>query len=310
MDSVPIVEVKIGDNSSPKKLEKKENTVTSDNNEEEVKESLSLTETEIRTKKVIKIQEENINGNYGKIYIQESTSKRDAEKYNSNSDKEKDKPIKEKEKKVIVISNATTNKNDNNKRKRVISVDNKYVRKNDEGKNMEKKYNLRKKSIGRGGDYKNILVTHIIYSTRDLNFHIIDPLMSYTEEMRKKHMNKIDNKNRNGRNGRVKVTYNSSCDNIRIRPKDKENLKGKTSVVSHRPNSKKVKIEKTIIENKRVIKENKEKKEGKEGKDSTIKISKRSTNTGNKGNSGVGNASYKKRNEKSNNSININIKKI
>ena len=310
MDSVPIVEVKIGDNSSPKKEEGGENTVTSDNNEEEVKESLSLTETEIRTKKVIKIQEENINGNYGKIYIQESTSKRDAEKYNSNSDKEKDKPVKEKEKKVIVISNATTNKNDNNKRKRVISVDNKYVRKNDEGKNMEKKYNLRKKSIGRGGDYKNILVTHIIYSTRDLNFHIIDPLMSYTEEMRKRHMNKIDNKNRNGRNGRVKVTYNSSCDNIRIRPKDKENLKGKTSVVLHRLNSKKVKIEKTIIENKRVIKENKEKKEGKEGKDSTIKISKRSTNTGNKGNSGVGNASYKKRNEKSNNSININIKKI
>lgn len=309
MDSVPTAEVKIGEKSPSKVAEKKEIYLTSNNPQEEVKESISLNETEIRTKKIIKIQEENKNGNYGKIIIQESSSNRDRDKFNSNSPKGKGKALQEKEIKTkTIISNTNNNKNDNNKRNRVISVDNKYMRKNEGEKNTEKKYNLRRKSINRGGDYKNIQVTHIIYSTRTINFHIIDPLMSYTDEMRRKYMNKIDNKNRNGRNGRVKVSYNCSCDNIRIRPKEKSNLKGKTIVVSHRQN---IKVEKNINDDKKRIKE---RKEGKEGKDSIIKISVRNKNenTGNKGNSGGGmSASYKKRNQKSNNNnVNINIKKI
>lgn len=309
MDSVPVVEVEIGDNSPPQKEEeKKENIEISKNNQEEIKESLSIRENENQTKKVIKIQEENINGNYGKIYIQESSSNRNRDNFNSNNDKPTDKKVPEREIKKIVITSSSTNKNENkNKGKRVISVDNRYTRKNDDEKNIGKKYNLRRKSIDRGGDYKNIQVTHIIYSNKALDFHIIDPLMIYTEEMRKKYMNKIDNKNRNGRNGKVKVTYNSSCENIRRKPKEKLNLNGSTIVVSHRPNKKteNIKID--------IRKTNKERKEGKEGKDSiiTMKVRNKNDNTINKGNAGGYSASYKKRNEKSNNNnVNINIKKI
>ena len=71
------------------------------------------------------------------------------------------------------------------------------------------KYNLRQKCIHRGGDYKNMQVTHILYSIDDnFKFHVIDPLMTFTEEGCKKYMKKIDKNNRNGRNGGAKVSYN------------------------------------------------------------------------------------------------------
>jgi hypothetical protein len=52
-------------------------------------------------------------------------------------------------------------------------------------------------------------VTHILYSIDDnFKFHVIDPLMTFTEEGCKKYMKKIDKNNRNGRNGGAKVSYN------------------------------------------------------------------------------------------------------
>ena len=302
MDSAPILEIQRNDNSSSKIEEKEEKKAPENNQKDEASNSLSLSETENRTKKIVTVQEENINGNYGRIYIKESSSNREGDKFDSNTDKTKDKPKQERETKKIIISQNNNNKSNNN-RKRVISVDNKYERKNEEERKNQKKYNLRRKSIDRGGDYKNIQVTHIIYSTKDINFHIIDPLMAYTEEMRKKYMNKVDAKYKDGRNGKVKVTYNSSCENIRVRPKEKENLKGKTIIVSHRQN---VRNENNVKENKNP---NKERKEGKIGKDSTIKISMRNKKNNTAKGPIDGSSSYKKRNEK-NNSVNINIKKI
>ena len=308
MNSSPVKDSKTGGNKSPQKEIKIENKIYTNNPDEEVKESLSISENEIKTKKVIKVQEENINGNYGRIYIQENSSNRELNKPNSTNDKIKEKPVIQKETKKTIITQNSDKKNEKNKRKNyVISVDNKYIRKNDDERTRPKKYNLRRKSIDRGGDYKNIQVTHIIYSSIDINFHIIDPLVTSTDETRRKYMIKIDDKNRNGRNGKVKVSYNCSCDKIKTRPTNKNNLIGKTKVVNHRHNIKP--LTKTEYEIKRTYKE-KERKEGKEGKDSIIKMSMRNKNdNSNKGNTGGGQfASYKKRNEK-NNSVNINIKK-
>lgn len=307
MNSSPVKDSKTDSNISPKKEIKIENKIYTNNPDEEVKESISISENEVITKKVIKVQEENINGNYGRIYIQESSSNRELNKPNTLNDKTKEKPVIQKETKKTIISKNDDKKNDKNKRKNyVISVDNKYIKKNEDERTRPKKYNLRRKSIDRGGDYKNVQVTHIIYSSIDINFHIIDPLVTSTDEARRKYMIKIDDKNRNGRNGKVKVTYNCSCDNIKTRPSNKYNLTGKTNVVSHRHNIKP--ITKTEYEIKRTYKE-KERKEGKEGKDSIIKMNMRNKDNTNKGNTGGGQfASYKKRNEK-NNSVNINIKK-
>lgn len=303
MSKVPIIEVNIDDNSS-KKDEKVENPSSKNTTKEEIKESLSISEAEIKKKRIIKVQEENINGNYGRIYIQESSSNRDGNKFNTNSDKTKEKPVQQREVKKTIITINSNKKTDNNKRPKPISIDNKYVKKKVEEKNnnIPKKYNLRRKSVGRGGDYKNILITHIIYSPEDLDFHIIDPLMIPTEQENKKYKTSINDKNRNGKNGEVKVSYHYSCG--KIKPKEKSKLNGKTTVATRRYNASTVKV------NNISKKENKERKEGKEGKDSIIKMNTRNKNDNtNTGNNPGSYSSYKKRNQK-NNGNNINIKKI
>ena len=105
----------------------------------------------------------------------------------------------------------------------------------DQRGNDNKSSHLRRKSFDRGGDYNNIMITHIIYSSReDIDFHIIDPLMITTEESRRKYKGSLDKNNRNGKNGNVKVDFRSSCDNIKIIPKTKKRNIGKTEVVPHR----------------------------------------------------------------------------
>ena len=309
MSSVPVINININENKSPKKEELKN---TTNNPSVEIKESFSLGDNANKTKKIINVQEENINGNYGRIYIQESSSNRDGFKSNSNlnSDNYKSRPVQQKEtKKTIITLNTNKNQASNYKKKNYsISVDNKYEKKvNEKPKNK----NMRSKSIVRGGDYKNILITHYIYSSSDIPFHIIDPLRETTDEIRRKYMIKLNDKNRNGRNGKVRVTYNSSCDKIKTMPKGKSNLKG---VITLAPRRKNISMVKNIEVNNE-YKRNKERKEGKEGKDSIIKMkmrnNNRSDNNANKGNVGGLSASYKKRNQKNYNNINnINIKKI
>ena len=316
MKHVPIVEIKIN-YDSPDKKEKFQISPVKKN--KEVKENLRYREEDTRNKKIIKIQQDNLNGNYGKVYVKESPN-RYGERYNLSDKKSGAKPVQPKEIKKIYsnTNNNNYNNNINTKKRRIISVDNRYERKIKEDNDKMKKYDLRKTSIERGGDYKNIRTTHIIYSTKKINFHIINPLMSCSDEMRKKYMHKVDARYKNGKNGKVKVSYNSSCDNIFLKTNKKVDLNGKVTVVSHRQNVR----NKTNINNNNnynnnvrdIKKTNKERKEGKEGKDSTIKMNmrnkKRTVNKAN--NEGSFSASYKKRNEKNyNNKINnINAKKI
>ena len=267
--------------------EVKEGNNTNNPPQEEIKESISLSEAE-NNKKKIEIQETNINGNYGRIIIQENN------KESSPSQREEKIIIK----KIITIDDNNKTKI-NNRRYKNNSIDNKYTIKKDDNNKKNKKSNLRRKSIDRGGDYKNVQVTHIIYSINDeLNFHIIDPLMISTDEGRQKLKKKIDKNNRNGRNGGVKVSYNCSCDKVKIAPSNKKNLIGKTQVVTHRQNNLRVINNKNNDNDKdsryKNIKDNKE-------KDSIIIMNYRNKNNENNkvNNTEKGNAaSYKKRNEK------------
>ena len=306
MSSVPVINVKIEESTSQRKEENK-NSIN--NPPVEIKESFSLSDNDNKTKKVIKVQEENINGNYGRILVQESSSIRDGFKSNSNlnSENDKNRPVQQKETKKTIITQNNSQINNNKRKNYTISVDNKYIK--EKNKNPKNK-NLRSKSIVRGGDYKNILVTHTIYASTYIDFHIIDPLMVTTNETRKKYMIKVDEKNRNGRNGKVRVTTTCSCDKIKLKPKDKLKLNGEIKVVAHRKNGS---LPKNIVINNENKRNNKERKEGKEGKDCIIKINIRNVkkdNNKDKVNSGVLSASYKKRNQKNNNTDGINIKKI
>jgi len=306
MTSIHVKNDRINETASPKKVESK---FSMNNPPIEMKESFGLSDRINRTKKIIKVQEENINGNYGKLFVQENSSNRDGFKSNSNfnSEKNKNSPQKKTKKTIITQNNNNSQINSNKRKNYSIDVDNKYTK--EKNKNPKNK-NVRSKSIVRGGDYQNVLVTHTIYASSDIDFHIIDPLKITTDEARKKYMIKIDEKNRNGLNGKVRVTSTSSCDKIKKMPKEKIKLNGVTKIVTHRNNS----IVKNVELDNEKKRNNKERKEGKEGKDSIIKINIRNAkkdNNTNKGSNGGGlSASYKKRNQKNNNNDGIKIKKI
>ena len=112
MKHVPIVEIKIN-YDSPDKKEKFQISPVKKN--KEVKENLSYREADTRNKKIIKIQQDNINGNYGKIYIKENPSSRYSYKFNQNENKPSLVPNRKKEiKKVYTVENNNNN-NINNK---------------------------------------------------------------------------------------------------------------------------------------------------------------------------------------------------
>ena len=116
------------------------------------------------------------------------------------------------------------------------SLDKKSINYNRERENRKSQnYNLRRKSIDRG-ENKNVRITHIIYSNMDIDFHITDPLDITTEESRRKYRGSVDKSNKYGKNGNVKVTYSSSCENVKIIPKQKSSNVGKIEYIKHREN--------------------------------------------------------------------------
>lgn len=214
--------------------------------------------------KVTKIQDKNINGNYGRIYIQDNQNNRGgyppndsktntiySNRYtqdssinsrlrgNRNQSQQNNNNNNKNTYSYSRTNNYNYNQNQNNNRNNnryANSVDKNNMNKyRDQRGNYNKNSHLRRKSFDRGGDYNNIMITHIIYSSRDdIDFHIIDPLMITTEESRRKYKGSLDKNNRNGKNGNVKVDFRSSCDNIKIIPKTKKRNIGKTEIVPHR----------------------------------------------------------------------------
>ena len=96
---------------------------------------------------------------------------------------------------------------------------------------------LRRKTVERGGDYNNVQVRHIIYSKKNIDFHIVDPLVVDYDGLRPKinvNVNKdsINNKRKDS-TGNVKSSWKSSCDNINVTPKTKKPSGGKTTVYYH-----------------------------------------------------------------------------
>ena len=267
MRDEPIVKAK----SINPKVNSSQNNVNRNNREQ--RESFKMGNMS-NNSKVTKIQDKNINGNYGRIYIQDSQNNRGgyipndsrtnniySKKYtqdNSNNSglrsnrnqSQQNYNYNNNNKNTYAYSrtnnynynynqnqnNNRYNNNNNNNNRYANSVDRNNMNKyRDQRGNDNKSSHLRRKSFDRGGDYNNIMITHIIYSSReDIDFHIIDPLMITTEESRRKYKGSLDKNNRNGKNGNVKVDFRSSCDNIKIIPKTKKRNIGKTEVVPHR----------------------------------------------------------------------------
>ena len=140
-----------------KKEIKDENKASENNQKDEISNSLSLSETENRTKKIVTVQEENINGNYGRIYIKENSSNREGDRFDSNTDKLNDKPIQERGKKKIIVLQNNNNKNNNTNNKLGISVNNNGVKSNNFGlsKRTKEKEKEKEKRDNKKNDEKN-----------------------------------------------------------------------------------------------------------------------------------------------------------
>ena len=113
-----------------------------------------------------------------------------------------------------------------------INIDKKEKKKerNNRYKEMENKVEkkLRRKTVDRGGKYNNIQARYIIYSKKDIKFHIVEPMnVSFDKPL----MYDKNRTNRKEPKGNVKVTYKSSCDNFKVRKKKKN--KEKTVIYYH-----------------------------------------------------------------------------
>ena len=125
------------------------------------------------------------------------------------------------------------NKNKTNIKK----VGNKTKERNNRYLELDKKNpgekKLRRKTVDRGGKYNNIQSRYIIYSQRDIQFHIIE---QSTASLNKPVLYDKNNPYKKEPKGKVKVSYRSSCDNFKIRnknKKEKEKEKEKTMVYYH-----------------------------------------------------------------------------
>ena len=121
------------------------------------------------------------------------------------------------------------NKNKTNIKK----VGNKTKERNNRYLELDKKNpgekKLRRKTVDRGGKYNNIQSRYIIYSQRDIQFHIIE---QSTASLNKPVLYDKNNPYKKEPKGKVKVSYRSSCDNFKIRNKNKKE-KEKTMVYYH-----------------------------------------------------------------------------
>ena len=211
-------------------------------NNKQDKESISKKEEENRESFKIKSppnpkvtnQEKNINDNYRGIYNQKGQRK------NPNYVKDQETELKyqgfqnNNSSKTNIYNNKLNNDYDNNKYSDHIDI-NELIFGKDQEYGKSKNNNLIRKSIDRG-ENKNIKITHIIYTSMETDFNIIEPLEVTTEESRRKYKGSIDKKNRNGKNGSVRVTYSCSCKNVKILPKNKNKNPGTSEVVAHRDN--------------------------------------------------------------------------
>ena len=108
------------------------------------------------------------------------------------------------------------------------------IRKVDQSNKQKKKESdhpsIRKKTINRGNSVENVQITHIILTSRPVNFHITEKLNLDNLKSAPIRISKTD---RARLQKKGKITYSSSCDNIRNFNPKIINLKGNTTHYQH-----------------------------------------------------------------------------
>ena len=119
---------------------------------------------------------------------------------------------------------------------------------NQNKENNEETCKIRRQTVVRGGKYNNVQVRHIIYSKKNIDFHIADTVESNTSNFKSKYSANIgsSNMNRKDSNGSIKISWKSSVDNIVVTPKVKKPNAGKVTVYYHCSDIKQKDSDKTV----------------------------------------------------------------
>ena len=159
--------------------------------------------------------------------------------------------------------NIKDNSNNNDKKNSTsIYIDRRNLHKDNTKKEDNKgpgTCKLRRQTVDRGGKYNNIQCTHIIYSKKNLDFHIVNPLeIEYDLKPKLSAGVGYTNHSRKDSTGNFKISCKSSVDGINITPKIKKPNEGKTTVFYHcsEIRQKKDTDKKNISDNKGGIKQN------------------------------------------------------
>jgi len=96
--------------------------------------------------------------------------------------------------------------------------------------NTLKRESIKRKTINRGEEIKNVQITHIICSSKPTNFHMTEKLSS---NIKTSHSIQSSRNNKEILRNPGKSTFSSSCQNNNIKPDKGQNLKGKTTVYQH-----------------------------------------------------------------------------
>ena len=156
----------------------------------------------------------------------------------------------------------------NKKIEHINKLNNKKTERNNRYKELDKEKEgqkkLRRKTVDRGGKYNNIQSTYVIYSKRDIKFHIIEPS---TASFDKPLIYDKNRKNKKETKGNVKVTYRSSCDNFKIKNKKKKKEKEKTVIYYHCAEIKQKDLDKYINKKQKQTKDDKKEENKKDIKD-------------------------------------------
>ena len=107
------------------------------------------------------------------------------------------------------------------------------IHKEEKKQDNEGVYKLRTRSVDRGGKYNNIQVTHIIYSKKNIDFHILEP--TEITNLKPKYISNLGSTylSQQDSTGKIKVSWKSSVDGKKFPTNIKKPNIGKTTIYYH-----------------------------------------------------------------------------
>ena len=172
--------------------------------------------------------------NYAPLNIKNNNNNNQQSKYTnrSNYDKKYSRNLNEKNNNNGAgVVKKTNNRKEEEKSRTIVITQRNNIHKERRREDNKGEIRLRRQTVDRGGKYNNIQVTHIIYSKKNIDFHIVEP--TQITDFKPKYSSNIGTTFFSRQNSTGKITHKSSVDGMQLTPKVKKPNVGKTTVYYH-----------------------------------------------------------------------------